>query len=622
MDALHTTADRDAGADLVPPRDLSHLFSEVTTNRQPSQIKAYYKFFQIPGIGNIAAGLPHVSLFPFDTLEANIAPPTRWTPSASVDPNCGPDPANLSLWSGVSTSHITVPKTSVCSDITTKIDLASALQYGTSDGYPALRSFLRQFTRDVLHPNFAYKGGPEIILTCGSTDGFNKALQLLVNSWSQNDPVGKREGILVEKYMYSNVLAQAKPLGVNIASVELDDQGLVAHGPGSLDDVLASWDETKGKRPHILYTVTTGHNPTSGVLSVQRRKEIYTVACKYDIIIVEDDPYWYLQFPSSSASQAKSRDQPVPSTELLTAGWTPTHRSGYRFIDSLVPSFLQFDTEGRVIRLDTFSKTIAPGCRLGWITAQPAFIERFMCITEATTQQPSGFVQSMVATLLLGSQPPAVMTAYQRLTRYEQALFSGWNMDGWVRWLAGLNGAYERRMSLMSRIIDQGTYQLKQSTPIDPVVSDWGVITKTRLLSFNWPQGGMFLWLRIHFENHPLWRSRGTENSLITGPMLSTALLVFLMDKPFLVLASPGLMFSANDQIREESGWRFFRLCFAAEDEDKIESITKRFVDGVQRFWRIKDPAEVKRLVKKFSSPDSDTSDLNGAASLASPMNC
>lgn len=116
-----------------------------------------------------------------------------------------------------------------------------------------------------------------------------------------------------------------------------------------------------------------GHNPTGWVLSVQRRKELYAVCSKYDVVIVEDDPYWYLQFPSAAVEEARSRGQAPPVVEEHV----PSKSSGFDYIDSLTPSFLSVDTDGRVIRLDTFSKTVAPGCRLGWITAQPALIERF-----------------------------------------------------------------------------------------------------------------------------------------------------------------------------------------------------------------------------------------------------
>lgn len=84
---------------------------------------------------------------------------------------------------------------------------------------------------------------------------------------------------------------------------------------------------------------------------------------KYDVIIVEDDPYWYLQFPSAAEAEASARNLPPPPAQPVH---TFAKKSGYDFIDSLVPSYLNVDYEGRVIRLDTFSKTVAPGCRLGW----------------------------------------------------------------------------------------------------------------------------------------------------------------------------------------------------------------------------------------------------------------
>jgi DNA-binding transcriptional MocR family regulator len=118
-----------------------------------------------------------------------------------------------------------------------------------------------------------------------------------------------------------------------------------------------------------------GHNPTGLVLSLERRSDIYAACSKYDVIIVEDDPYWYLQFPSAEVDQAKSRNQPAPK---VASRLEPAKSSGYPYLDSLMPSFLSLDTDGRVVRLDTFSKTVAPGCRLGWITAQPELVERYV----------------------------------------------------------------------------------------------------------------------------------------------------------------------------------------------------------------------------------------------------
>jgi DNA-binding transcriptional MocR family regulator len=116
-----------------------------------------------------------------------------------------------------------------------------------------------------------------------------------------------------------------------------------------------------------------GDNPTSGVVGMKRRKEIYALASKYDIVIIEDDPYWYLQYPSAAVHEAKARGYDTLQGQQTHK---PVTASGYEFIDSLIPSYLSIDVDGRVIRLDTFSKTVAPGCRLGYVTAQPEVIER------------------------------------------------------------------------------------------------------------------------------------------------------------------------------------------------------------------------------------------------------
>ncbi|KAK7427130.1 hypothetical protein QQZ08_006399 [Neonectria magnoliae] len=598
-----------------PPRDLSQHYSIITKNRNPSKIKAFYKFARIPGISNFSGGMPNVKYFPFDTLEAQVSKADRWTPSPN-DP-LAETSATTKKISGLShattpsgggllpdpdfeatSARITIPKVLNQPEPALKLDLATALQYGLSEGYPPLYSFVRQFTRDVLHPNVPYKGGPEIIMTNGSTDGFSKVLELIVDPWHADvHPVADRPGFVCESFVFGNILSQAKPHGLQVVPVELDSQGMLAEGPGGLREVLENWNPKNGRRPHFIYTVTMGHNPTSGIQSVARRKQLYAIASEYDLLIIEDEPYWYLQFPAARVEQAKARGLAVSQAE---ESHEFPKKSGFDFIDSLVPSYLNIDIDGRVIRLDTFSKTVAPGCRLGWITAQPAIIERFLRITEATTQQPSGFVQSLIAELIKGPQPAATVAAFNALSLKEKVTFSGWKMDGWVRWLAGLRGEYERRMVLMCSILEDNTFQLKQSTPVRQTDAEWGVITKTRLLTFDWAHGGMFVWARIHFENHPLFEAKGVDIPVLDGPTLAIAFLIFTTHAPNLVLGSPGNIFSATPEIMAERGWRYARLCFAAESDENIESGSRRYVSALQKFWRIKDVADIEKLVKEL----------------------
>lgn len=65
-----------------------------------------------------------------------------------------------------------------------------------------------------------------------------------------------KEGLLCEEFAYMNAIQTAKPRGLNVVPVAIDDEGMLAHGKGGLHDVLSSWDKNKGKRPHMLYTVT------------------------------------------------------------------------------------------------------------------------------------------------------------------------------------------------------------------------------------------------------------------------------------------------------------------------------------------------------------------------------
>jgi DNA-binding transcriptional MocR family regulator len=338
-----------------------------------------------------------------------------------------------------------------------------------------------------------------------------------------------------------------------------------------------------------------GQNPTSGLLSLQRRKEIYALCHQYDILIIEDDPYWYLQYPTANKLSVAARGKPVsvnhPVNHNYNAGKRP---SGYPFLDSLVPSYLSIDTDGRVIRLDTFSKTVAPGCRLGWITAQPALVDYLLRITETSTQQPSGFVQSMIAELIIGPQ------SSKDGGKGGNKDGSGWKTDGWVRWLEGLRGNYERRMQKMSFILEEGKYALRSSNrqPVDVASSfssdedeEYQVVSKTQMYDFVYPLAGMFLWMRAHYETHPLYAKVEHER-------LARALWIYMTKEPYLVLVSPGSIFSPTDALREEKGWQYFRLCFAAVDDDVVEKYSKGVVEAFRSFWTIKKVSDIDEILK------------------------
>lgn len=161
-----------------------------------------------------------------------------------------------------------------------------------------------------------------------------------------------------------------------------------------------------------MYIVSVGSNPTGSTMPAWRRREIYDICVEYDIIICQDEPYYFLQH------------QPYVLGEQ---GPSPTPPTAEQFKAALEPSFLHFDYQGRVIHLDSFSKTLAPGCRLGFFVANPVFIERLTRAAEVEIQAPNGWSQAIVSDLLGNS----------------------WGVRGYLTWLAGLSHNYTVRRNEM-----------------------------------------------------------------------------------------------------------------------------------------------------------------------------
>lgn len=169
--------------------------------------------------------------------------------------------------------------------------------------------------------------------------------------------------VLAEKFTFSSTVQLAGALGAKLLGVEVDDEGMI---PESLDAILNDWDPAYydgAPKPFLLYTISSGQNPTATTQSLKRRKAIYAVAEKHDLFLLEDDPYYYLQMNPFTGSTEYNPPSEPPSFEQYKSG--------------LVPSFLSLDISGRVLRIDTFSKIIAPGARVGWVTGPAQIIERY-----------------------------------------------------------------------------------------------------------------------------------------------------------------------------------------------------------------------------------------------------
>ncbi|KAF4799523.1 Kynurenine/alpha-aminoadipate aminotransferase, mitochondrial [Turdus rufiventris] len=175
-----------------------------------------------------------------------------------------------------------------------------ALQYSASAGIPELLSWLKDFQRTLHDPPTANyspeQGQMEVCVTTGSQEGLCKVFEMLINPG---------DNILLDAPTYSGTLAALRPLGCNIINIPSDQYGII---PKALKEILSAWSPEDVKNcsnhpPKFLYTIPNGCNPTGNSLTAERKKEIYQLARKYDFLIIEDDPYYFLQFEKIMISQ-------------------------------------------------------------------------------------------------------------------------------------------------------------------------------------------------------------------------------------------------------------------------------------------------------------------------------
>jgi 2-aminoadipate transaminase len=223
-----------------------------------------------------------------------------------------------------------------------------ALQYGATEGYEPLREMVaRHIAR------YGIKARTEnVLITSGSQQALDLIGKLLINP-------GDR--VLVEAPTYLGALQAFSVYGADYVSVPSDENGLCSE---LLEGPLRSG-------PKFMYVLPNFQNPGGTTLSEGRRHQLVLLADKYGVPIVEDDPYGQLRYEGEHLPPLVVIDR-----ENLRRD------NGYSI--------------GNVIYLSTFSKTLAPGLRLGWIVAPPEVISKLVQLKQGADLHTSTFVQ-MVA---------------------------------------------------------------------------------------------------------------------------------------------------------------------------------------------------------------------------------
>ncbi|MCU1570280.1 MAG: GntR family transcriptional regulator [Naasia sp.] len=223
----------------------------------------------------------------------------------------------------------------------------TALQYGSGQGVPALReNILRVMGEEGISASV-----DDVVTTTGSQQAIDLVAKLFL------DP---GDVVLAEAPSYVGAIGVFRSYQARTVHVGTDDEGLV---PEALRAAIAA-ERAAGSAIKFLYTVPTFHNPAGVTLSAARRPEILDICQSAGILIVEDNPYGLLYFGAPP---------PPPLRTLDAAG---------------------------VVYLGSFSKTLAPGFRVGWAVAPHAIREKLVLAAESAILSPSSFAQLIVSEYL------------------------------------------------------------------------------------------------------------------------------------------------------------------------------------------------------------------------------
>lgn len=203
------------------------------------------------------------------------------------------------------------------------------------------------------------EGSWSLAVTTGSQDALGKAFDMLIEDG---------DTVLVDSPTYSGALAYLRPMGCSLVGIETDHLGLVPH---ALEKALQA---SYSRRPRVLYTIVTGQNPSGATMSMERKRRVYELACQYDLIVLEDDPYKYLEYGPSCDKGTWRRPCNV--------------------------SMFSMDRQGRVLRFDSLSKVLSSGLRLGFVTGPSSFVNQINLCSQAANLHSSGPSQMMAAKLL------------------------------------------------------------------------------------------------------------------------------------------------------------------------------------------------------------------------------
>lgn len=296
----------------------------------------------------------------------------------------------------------------------------AALQYGATEGYEPLRQQIAQF----MHSKGVQSLAPqELIVTTGS----QQALDLLGKCL-----IDEGDKVIVEGPTFLATIQCFRLYGAEVISAPIDGEGVQVD---ALEQLIVQ------HRPKMIYTIPTFGNPSGATLSLERRKRLLELAVRYQVLVVEDDPYGDLYF-----------DAPPPPSLLALSDQVPGSRDFLAHCGSL-------------------SKVLAPGLRIGWLVAPAELLAKAVMCKQFSDAHTSTFAQATAAQYLAaGKMPAALAKVRQVYAQRAQVMMQALRQElgdaveftapqgGLFLWLrlTGKGGKLTDANELAKRAIDQG----------------------------------------------------------------------------------------------------------------------------------------------------------------------
>lgn len=242
-----------------------------------------------------------------------------------------------------------------------------ALQYSKPQGIADLR---RAVADKLLAPKGVAADPDDIVIVSGGLESMNLICQVFINPG---------DTILVESPTFVQSVEIFEMFEAQCIGVDMDDDGIIL---SDLEEKIIRY------KPKMIYVVPTFQNPSGRTLTTERRKKLAELGSKYDVIILEDDPY---------------RDLRYSGEEL--------------------PPIKSFDTTGHTVMANSFSKIFSPGSRLGYVLASPEITAKIIDAKSATNSHTCGFTQVICAEYLNGGYFDEHITRIREIYRERRDVF-------------------------------------------------------------------------------------------------------------------------------------------------------------------------------------------------------